>query len=102
MNSYIAFHEKNGIYLGVFGGVALFSNTELAFSSKAIRFNSEEEIRNFFMKSVPKLADQIQAIPITTKSTDYYVDVVDIIKSGHTKHTDSMIDNMLMPNENIH
>jgi hypothetical protein len=102
MKSYIAVHKTHGIYLGVLSGVALFSNSEIVFSSKAIRFNSEEEIHNLFAKSATKLADQIQIVPVTTKSTDYYVDVVDIIKSGYTKHTDSMIQNMYMPNETIH
>ena len=39
---------------------------------------------------------------LETTSTGSYIDVVDIIKSGHTKHISSMIENMPMKNENIH
>lgn len=100
--SYIAFHEEMGIYLGIHMKAAIFSCSSMAFSSKAIRFNSEEEIHNFFAKHLPSIAGEIAVIPVETTSTDYYVDVVDIIKSGHTKHVDSMIENMPMISESFH
>jgi hypothetical protein len=92
MKSFIAFHEDKGIYIGVFAGFALFSTNNLAYTYKAIRFESETELKDFFEKSVPAVSQAIQAISIETDSTDYYVDVVDILKSGHTKHTESLLE----------
>jgi len=100
MISYIAVHKEKGIYLGIFAGFYLFSNSEVAFSSKAIRFNSKEEISDFFGTS--KIADEVKAIKVQTKETGDYVDVIDIIKSGYTKHTDTMVANIPMENETIH
>jgi len=100
MKSYIAVHKEKGIYLGVFAGFYLFSNNETAFSSKAIRFNTEEEISDFFGDT--SIGNMIEAISVDTKETGYYVDVIDIIKSGYTKHTDTMVANIPMENENIH
>jgi hypothetical protein len=100
MKSYIAVHEDKGIYLGIFAGLYLFSNSETAFSSKAIRFNTKEEIIDFF--STTKISNGIEIIPVETKETGYYVDVIDIIKSGYTKYTDTMIANIPMENETIH
>lgn len=102
-SSYIAFHKKKGIYLGVIAGYALFSTNNIVFSSKAIKFVSKEEIREFFDSILPKLSDEIRAIKIQTESTnEYYIDVADILKSGHTEHTESMIDNIPTINETIH
>jgi hypothetical protein len=98
MTSYIAVHEDKGIYLGIFAGFFLFSNNRSVFSSKAIRFDTEEEILEFFSDS--KI--DIKAIPVKTKNISNYVDVIDIIKSGYIKHTDSMIANIPMENETIH
>ncbi len=100
MMSYIAVHKERGIYLGVFAGFYLFSNSEVAFSSKAIRFNSKEEISDFFGTS--KIAGDVRAIKVQTKETGNYVDVIDIIKSGYKKHVDTMIKNIPMKNETIH
>lgn len=100
MKSYIAVHKEKGIYLGIFAGFYLFSNSEVAFSTKAIRFNSEEEISEFFGGS--KISSSITAVQVQTKDTGPYIDVVDILKSGHKLHTDSMIANIPMENETIH
>jgi hypothetical protein len=102
MKSYIAFHEDRGIYLGVYLGHALFSNSSLVFSSKAIRFDSDDEVRSFFNKALPALSSEIVAIEVETSSTNNYVDVVDILKSGHRKHIETMIQNLPMLNETIH
>jgi hypothetical protein len=102
MKSCIAFHEKQGIYLGVYLGHALFSNSALAFSSKAIRFNTEDEVRSFFDKVLPTISSEIIAVEVETQSTDNYVNVTDILKSGHRKHTETMIQNLPMMNETIH
>jgi len=51
-------------------------------------------LKDFFEKSVPTISQAIQAIPVETDSTDHYVDVVDILKSGHKKHTESLVDNI--------
>jgi hypothetical protein len=102
MISYIAFHEEKGIYLGVYMGYALFSCSPLAYSSKAIRFEEAKDVRKFFDKSLPAMSSDIVAIPVETTTAGNYIDVVDIIKSGHKKHVESMIDNMPMINETIH
>jgi hypothetical protein len=102
MTSYIAVHSKKGIYLGVYAGHALFSGAAIAFSSKAIRFDEEAAIHEFFKKSLPDLAKNIKAIAIETSSTSHYVDVADILRSGYKEHTMSMVDNIPMINENIH
>ena len=100
MTSYIAVHKDKGIYLGLYSGFYLFSNNAMAFSSKAIRFNTEDEIYDFFEDTT--IGKMIEAISVDTKETGYYVDVVDIIKSGYTEHTDVMIANIPMENETIH
>jgi hypothetical protein len=102
MTSFIAFHETRGIYLGVYLGYALFSNSPMAFSSKAIRFDTEADIRDFFVKTLPILASEIVALSVETTSDNHYVDVIEIIKSGHTKHTERMVENLPMLNETIH
>lgn len=103
MKCYIAFHEKKGIYLGVFSGYALFSGSPMAFSSKAIRFDAEEDVHSFFKKSVrSEVSADITAIPIETNSIGNYVDLVDILKSGHTKHTESMLDNYPTISDTVH
>lgn len=102
MKSYIAFHEDRGIYIGVFAGHALFSASPIAFSSKAIRFAEEQDVYEFFDKSLPNMINEIVALEVETSYAGNYVDVVDIIKSGHKKHVNSMIKNMPMVNENIH
>lgn len=103
MKSYIAFHETRGIYLGVFTGYALFSASPMAFSSKAIRFESETDVYEFFKKALPNsISDEIKAVPVETHSTGGYVDLIDIIKSGHTKHTESMLDNFPNLSDTIH
>jgi hypothetical protein len=102
MKSYIAFHEDKGIYLGVFAGHALFSASAIAFSSKAIRFEEEQDVYTFFNKSLPIMAKEIVALEVETAYAGNYVDVVDIIKSGHKKHVISMVDNMPMKSESIH
>jgi hypothetical protein len=102
MKSYIAFHETRGIYLGVLAGCALFSAT-MSISSKAIRFDTEEMIQDFFKKTLPGgFSDEIKAIPVETKSTDNYVGVIDIIRSGHKKHTESLLDNLQTLSDTIH
>jgi hypothetical protein len=102
MKSYIAFHEDKGIYLGVFAGHALFSASPIAFSSKAIRFEEEQDVYKFFDKSLPNISNEIVALEVDTTYAGNYVDVVDIIKSGHKKHVSSMVDNMPMKSETIH
>jgi hypothetical protein len=103
MKVYIAFHEERGIYLGILAGFALFSNNNLAFTYKAIRFESAEEVYGFFKKAVPKIADEIQAIPVYTESKDdSYISVIDIIKSGHKAHVNSLFENMPTYNETTH
>lgn len=103
MISYIAFHEKRGIYLGVFEGYALFSANPIAFSYKAIRFDSEKMVQCFFEKTYSKdLSAAIRAIPVETTSVDNYVDLVDILKSGHKKHTESMLDNLPTLSDTVH
>lgn len=100
---YIAFHERRGIYLGIYEGYAMFSNTDFAFSSKSIRFGSQLEIRDFFYDHFPSIAAEISGIPITTKAlVGYYVNLVDILKSGHTKHTQSMLYNLPVASYTIH
>jgi hypothetical protein len=103
MKSYIAFHETKGIYLGVYAGYALFSGSPIAFSSKAIRFDTEEDVHEFFGKSLSnKLAEEITAVEIETNYGGNYVDLADIIKSGHTKHTESMLDNYPTLTDTVH
>jgi hypothetical protein len=103
MKSYIAFHEDRGIYLGVFAGYALFSGSPMAFSSKAIRFDTEEDVHGFFRKSLKsEISAEIKAIPVETKSSGHYVDLADILKSGHTKHTESMLDNLPTLSDTVH
>jgi hypothetical protein len=103
MKAYIAFHEERGIYLGVFAGYALFSGSPIAFSSKAIRFDTEEDIYEFFSKAASKIiSEEIKAIPVETSSVGNYVDLVDILKSGHKKHTESMLDNLPTLSDTIH
>lgn len=103
MKSYIAFHETRGIYLGVFAGYALFSASPMAFSSKAIRFDSETMVQEFFNKTLPNsISTEISAIPVETKSTGNYVDLVDILKSGHKKHTETMLDNLPTLSDTVH
>jgi hypothetical protein len=102
-NTYIAFHREKGIYLGVMSGFALFSANNLALTYKAIRFESEKEVYDFFKKAVPKVANEIEAIPVYTESKDHvYISVIDIIKSGHKKHVDSLLEHMPTYNETIH
>ena len=103
MTSYIAFHETRGIYLGAFTGYALFSASPMAFSSKAIRFDSETAVHEFFSKSLARtISEEIKAVPVETHSTGGYVDLIDIIKSGHTKHTESMLDNLPALSDTVH
>jgi hypothetical protein len=102
MISYIAFHEDKGIYLGVYMGYAMFSNTDMPSSSKAVRFENKEEVHIFFEKMLPKLAAGISAIAINTNSNSDYISVSDILKSGHKKHTESMIENIPALSESIH
>jgi hypothetical protein len=102
MKSYIAFHEDRGIYLGIYLGNHLFSSSPIALSCKAIRFGTETDIHAFFGKALPKMSAEISAIAIETNSTDNYVNVIDIIKSGHTKHTENMIDNLPMLTYTFH
>jgi hypothetical protein len=100
--SFIAFHKEKGIYLGVFAGYGIFSTDNLVYTTKAIRFDDAEELQELFSSIVPSLAKEIIAVPVNTKSEGHYVDVIDIIKSGHKKHTESLVENILMKNENIH
>jgi hypothetical protein len=102
MESFIAFHEKRGIYIGVFAGYALFSSNNFVYTRKAIRFESADEVHEFFKTTLANIAEDIKAVPVTTTGDGVYVDVIDIIKSGHTKHTESLLDNIPMENENIH
>lgn len=102
MTSFIAFHEEKGIYLGAYMGHALFSNSVLALSSKAIRFDKESEIHEFFGKALPSLSKEIVAVPVETTSRGNYVDLVDILKSGHTKHTETLLDNLPAMSDTIH
>lgn len=103
MKSYIAFHEDRGIYLGVFAGYALFSGSPMAFSSKAIRFDTEKDVYDFFNKAASKsISEEIKAVPVETTSTGNYVDLVDILKSGHKKHTESMLDNLSALSDTVH
>jgi hypothetical protein len=101
--AYIAFHENKGIYLGAVAGYAIFSTNNIVFTPAAIKFDSAEELQDFFDKTLPNLSKEISAIEIETNTeTEYYINVVDIIKSGHIEHTETMVDNMLMINETIH
>lgn len=103
MKSYIAYHETKGIYLGVYAGYALFSGSPIAFSSKAIRFDTKESVHEFFDKALSKtLAEDIQALEVETSHAGNYVDLADILKSGHTKHTESMLDNYPMLSDTVH
>lgn len=102
MKSYIAFHEDRGIYMGVYLGYHLFSNSPITLSSKAIRFDTETDIHAFFEKSLPKMSAEILTVAIESNSTDNYVNVIDIIKSGHTKHTENMLDNLPMLTYTLH
>jgi DUF438 domain-containing protein len=102
MTSYIAVHSDKGIYLGVIAGHAIFSSNNMVESTKAIRFNSKNEIMEFFRQHIPSLADKVVAIPVQTTSTTYYVDIVDIIKSGYREHTESMFANLFTDNETMH
>ena len=83
-------------------GYAMFSNTPSAATSKAIRFESEREIRDFFGNHIPSIAKEISGVTITTKPTGNYVDLVDILKSGHIKHTESMLDNLPVTSYTVH
>lgn len=102
MTSYIAVHEKKGIYLGIVAGYALFSNTDVAFTSKAIRFQSADEVMKFFETYLPNLYEGVSAVEIQTKETGNYVDIVDILKSGYYDHTDSMVEALPITNDTIH
>lgn len=103
MASFIAVHEKKGIYLGAVAGYALFSNVGgVVFSSKAIRFNSADEVMKFFETSLPGLREGVSAVEIQTKETGNYVDVVDILKSGYYNHTDTMVEALPPYSETIH
>lgn len=102
MTSYIAVHEKKGIYLGVIAGYAVFSNTDAAFTSKAIRFQSTDEVMSFFETSLPNLYEGVTAVEVRTKETGNYVDVVDILKSGYNNHTDTMVEALPSYSETIH
>lgn len=102
MTSYIAFHQEKGIYLGIIAGYIIFSLNNVVYTSTAIRFNTEEEIKVFFDELLPKHASEIIAVPVNTSSTGFYVDVVDILKSGHTVHTESMVEHMFTLNETLH
>lgn len=102
MNSYIAVHKTKGIYLGIVAGYALFSNTDAPFTSKAIRFQSVDEVMKFFESSLPNLYEGVSAIEIQTKETGNYVDVVDILKSGYYSYTDSMVEALPAYSETIH
>ena len=102
MASYIAVHEKKGIYLGVVAGYALFSNANTVFTSKAIRFETSDEVMTFFETSLPNLREGVSAVEIQTKETVNYVDVVEILKSGYYNHTDSMVKALPPYSETIH
>ena len=97
-SSYIAFHETDGIYLGIdpIRYCPVFSTSDMVYTSKAVRFDSKSDIDRFFLN------EEIKSIPVKTAVTGSYVDVIDIIKSGHTKHTENMIDKIPMTNKNTH
>lgn len=100
--SYIAVHKTKGIYLGVVSGYGLFSEAGMAFTSKAIRFDSKEEIHSFFDSVLPNISKEIEPVEIRTNGTGNYVDVVDILKSGYYDHTDSMVEALPIDNDTIH
>ena len=100
--SYIAVHKTKGIYLGVVSGYGLFSEAGIAFTSKAIRFDSREELHSFFDSALPNLSKEIKAVEIRTNETGNYVDVVDILKSGYYDHTDNMVEALPPYSETIH
>lgn len=102
-SSYIAVCKDKGIYLGIVYGYALFSNTiDIPLTSKALRFNTAEEVYSYFKKALPSLTDNIIAIKIETKEKGSYVDVVDILKSGYYSYTDTMVEALPVLNETIH
>jgi hypothetical protein len=103
MRSYIAFHENRGIFLGVTAGHAIFSGSPIFATSKAIRFNTKEAVYEFFNKTLATpIAQDIQALEVETSHAGNYVDLVDIIKAGYTKHTETMLDNYPMLSHTIH
>lgn len=102
MTSYIAFHQEKGIYLGITAGYIIFSLNNVVHASKAIRFNTKEEIKVFFDDILPKYSPDVIAVPVSTSSAGFYVDVVDILKSGHKVHTESMVEHMFTLNETLH
>lgn len=101
-NSYIAVHKKRGIYLGVVSGYALFSESSMAISSKAIRFEDPGDIQSFFSSVLPALSEDIEPVKIQTNETGNYVGVADILKSGYYNYTDSMVDALPSQSESIH
>lgn len=75
----IVSHPEKGIFVGVMGGYAIFSETDTSGSFYVYGFETLEKAQKFFNENVPSMKDSVAYNPI--KSTSEYVSVVDIIKS---------------------
>lgn len=86
--------KEQGVFLGSFNSIAIFSETENFCGTKAIGFDNKEEAKNFVETYIPSIQDRVYYLNVSTNTSDSYVDVVDIIKDGHYKEAKKLFENM--------
>lgn len=91
---WIIYSKTNGLFLGNFSGYAIFSKQDLFESTRVPGFSSEERAKEFVEKFLPKIRNKVEYLPIPTKSSDEYVELVEIIKAGYKDHALDLFENM--------
>lgn len=86
--------REQGIFLGSFNSIALFSENDVLSSTKAIGFKNKDDAKSFVETYMPSIQDSVYYLDVTTNSLDFYVDVVDIIKDGYYEEAKRLFENM--------
>jgi hypothetical protein len=97
---YAIVEEDLGFFLGAFEKFGVFAKTDVFGLHKAFSFDSEREANRFIDEYLGRSRGDWAVVSIDTK--DKYVNVVDLLKSGHDKYTHKMMDGLAMTNIQVH
>lgn len=97
---YVIVEENLGFFLGAFQKFGVFAKTDVFGLSKAYSFPTEEEAQEFIDEFLGRSRGDWKVLSV--KTDDKYIDVVDLLKSGHEKYTHRMIDYLPMISTQMH
>jgi len=79
----IIIEQDEGIFLGNYADVAIFSCNDTMLATKAYGFRTKEDAKKYVRKHLKHMKKTVEYLDVLCLHREHYVTAVDLIKAGH-------------------